>query len=171
LNKVQPPIYLLFLSSSYPKTLPLVLFFKTESDQITSKSCPQHTGRLNFPVMQPLFCPLLEWRFASVQIPQHRVVNTFEFAQTINHLVVDLATGQGNPRAVRVRTRDTVQFSSRTVQKPNPQRLGRPNPDLYPSTHWFCLVRLDPSVPISGSVFRAFLFMVPFRYPTVNRKI
>jgi hypothetical protein len=82
-----------------------------------------------------------------------------------------LATGPGNPPAVRVRTGKTVRFGSRTVQKPDPQRLGGPNPDPYLSTRGFCRVWLDPSVPISGSVFRVFLFMVAFRYPTVNRKI
>jgi hypothetical protein len=82
-----------------------------------------------------------------------------------------LATGPGNPPAVRVRTGKTVRFGSRTVQKPDPQRLGGPNPAPYSSTRGFCRVWLDPSVPIPGSVFRVFLFMVPFRYPTVNRKI
>jgi len=77
------------------------------------------------------------------------------------------ATGPGNPPAVRVWTGKTVRFGSRTVQKPNPQHLGRPNPDPYPSTRGFCRVWLDPSVPISGSSFRVFLFMVAFRYPTV----
>jgi hypothetical protein len=87
------------------------------------------------------------------------------------NLEVVLATGPGNPPAVRVRTGKTVRFGSRTVQKPDPQRLGGPNPDPYLSTRGFCRVWLDPSVPISGSVFRVFLFMVAFRYPTVNRKI
>ena len=82
-----------------------------------------------------------------------------------------LATGPGNPPAVRVRTGKTVQFGSRTIQKPDPQRLGGLNPDPYPSTRGICRVWLAPSVPISGSVFRVFLFMVAFRYPTVNRKI
>jgi len=84
---------------------------------------------------------------------------------------VVLATGPGNPPAVRVRTGKTVRFGSRTIQKPDPQRLGEPNPDPYPSTPGFCRGLLDPSVPISGSVFRVFLFMVAFRYPTVSRKI
>ena len=44
-------------------------------------------------------------------------------------LRVVLATGPGNPPAVRVRTGKTVRFGSRTVQKPDPQRLGGPNPD------------------------------------------
>jgi len=87
------------------------------------------------------------------------------------HLPLVLATGPGNLPAVRVRTGKTVWFGSRTVQKPDPQRLGRPNPDPYPSTRRFSQVWLDPSVPISSSVFRVFLFMVAFRYPTANRKI
>jgi len=82
-----------------------------------------------------------------------------------------LATGPGNPPAVRVRTGKMVRFSSGTVQKPDPQRLGGPNPDPYPSIRGCCRVSLDPSVPISGSVFRVFLFMVALRFPTVNRKI
>jgi len=85
--------------------------------------------------------------------------------------IVVLATGPGNPPAVQVWTGKTVRFGSRTVQKLDPQHLGGPNPDQYPSTRGFCRVWLDPSVPISGSVFQVFLFMVAFRYPTVNRKI
>jgi len=82
-----------------------------------------------------------------------------------------LAMGPGNPSAFRVRTTKMVRFGSRTVQKPDLLRLGRPNPDPYPSTLRLCGVWLDPSVPISGSVFRVFLFIVAFRYPTANRKI
>jgi len=84
---------------------------------------------------------------------------------------VVLATGPGNPPAVRVWTGKTVRFGSRTVQKPDPEHIGGPNPDPYPSTHGFCRVWLDPSVRISGSSFRVFLFMVAFRYPTVLCKI
>jgi len=85
--------------------------------------------------------------------------------------LLELATGPGNPPAFRVWTGKTVWFGSRTVQKPNRLLLGGPNPALYPSTGGFCRVWLDPSGPISGSVFRGFLFMVAFRYPTVNCKI
>jgi len=81
------------------------------------------------------------------------------------------AMGPGNLPAVRVWPAKTGLFGSRTVQKPDPLSLGGPNPDPYPSTRWFCRVRLDPSVPMSGSAFRVFLFMVTFRYPTVNCKI
>jgi len=84
---------------------------------------------------------------------------------------VVLATGPGNPTAVRVQTGRTVPFGSRTVQKPDAQGPGGPNPDPFPSTFGFCRVWLDASVPISGSVFRVVLFMVAFRYPTANRKI
>jgi hypothetical protein len=45
-------------------------------------------------------------------------------AQLYHHLV--LATGPGNPPAVRVRTGKTVRFGSRTVQKPDPQHLVNP---------------------------------------------
>jgi len=82
-----------------------------------------------------------------------------------------LATGLGNPPAVRVRTGKMVRFGSRTVETPDPQRLGWANLDLYQSTRGFCQACLNPSVPISGFVFRVFLFMVAFRYPTANRKI
>jgi len=91
--------------------------------------------------------------------------------EAIQILRVVLATGPGNPSAVRAWTRKTVRFGSRTIQKPDSQHLGGPNPDSYPSTRGFCRVWLDPLVSICGSVFRVFLFMVAFRYPTVNRKI
>jgi len=82
-----------------------------------------------------------------------------------------LATGPGNPPAVRVWTTKIVQFGSKPVQKPDPLHLGGPNPDLYPSTRGFCRVWLDLSVSISGSGIRVFLFIVAFRYPIANRKI
>jgi len=69
-------------------------------------------------------------------------------------LRVVLATGPGSPPAVRVWTPNTGQFGSRTVQKPDPQTLGGPNPVLYPSTRGFRQVWLDPSVPICGSACR-----------------
>jgi len=65
-----------------------------------------------------------------------------------------LATGPGNLPAVRVWTAKTDWFGSRTVQKPDTQTLGGPNPDPYPSTRRFRRFWLDPSVPISGSAFR-----------------
>jgi len=82
-----------------------------------------------------------------------------------------LATGPGNPPAVRVRIANTVRFGSKPVQKPDPLHLGGPNPDLYPSTRGFCRVWLDLSVPIPGSGIPVILFMVAFRYPIANRKI
>jgi hypothetical protein len=65
-----------------------------------------------------------------------------------------LATGLGNPSAVRVRTRKTGRFGSRPGQIPDTLTLGGPNPDPYPSTYRFRRVWLDPSVSISGSAFR-----------------
>jgi hypothetical protein len=65
-----------------------------------------------------------------------------------------LATGPGNLPAVRVWTAKMGQFSSRTVQKPDPQTLGGSNPEPYPSTRGFRRVWLDPSVPISGAAFQ-----------------
>ena len=71
---------------------------------------------------------------------------------TLTDLV--LATGPGNPPAVRVWTAKTGRFGSRPVQETDPLTLGGPNPDPYPSTRGFRRVWLDPSVPISGSAFR-----------------
>jgi len=82
-----------------------------------------------------------------------------------------LATDPGNPPAVRVWTGKTVRFGSRPIQSPDPELLGRPNPYQYPSTRGFCQVWLDPSVPVSGSPFRVFLFMVAVKYVTVMCKI
>jgi len=78
-----------------------------------------------------------------------------------------LATGLGNLPAVRVWTGKTVRFGSRPVEQPDLELLGRPNPYPYPSTRGFCRVWLDPSVPVSGSPFRVFLFMATVRYVTV----
>jgi len=84
---------------------------------------------------------------------------------------VVLATGASNPQAVRVWTGKTVPFGSRPVQKPDPELLGGPNPYSYPWTRGFCRVWLDPSVPLSGSPFRVFLFMVAVISVTVMCKI
>ena len=89
--------------------------------------------------------------------------------RAVVHLV--LATGPGNPPAVRVQTAKTVRFGSKPVQNLDLLHLGRPNPDPYPSTRGLCRVWLDPSVPISGSSILVFLFMVAIRYPIANRKI
>ena len=82
-----------------------------------------------------------------------------------------IATGPDNMPAVCVPAGNTIRFGSRTVQKPNQQRIGRPYPDPYVSTRGCCRVWLDLSVLISGYLFRVLLFMVAFRYPTVNCKI
>jgi len=79
-----------------------------------------------------------------------------------------LATGPGNPPAVRVWTEKTVQFSSRNIDKPESQCLGGSNPDPYLSKGGFDRIGLDPSFPISGSLFRVFLFMVGLGYTTGN---
>ena len=92
-----------------------------------------------------------------------------EAKETVTRLL--LATGPGNPPAVRVRTAKTVRFGSKPIQKPDPLHLGGPNLDPYPSTRRFCRVSLDLSVPISGSGFQVILFMVAFRYPIANPKI
>jgi len=79
--------------------------------------------------------------------------------------------GPGNPPAVRVWTGKTVRFGPRTVQKPDSQLFGGPNPAPYPSTPGYRRVWLYQSGSISGSAFQVFLFLVRFRYPTVNCKI
>jgi len=89
----------------------------------------------------------------------------------VYYIQIVLATCPGNPPVVQVRTRNTAWFASRTVWTPEPQHLGRQNPDPYPSTQRTWLGWLDTSVPISGSVCRVCVYMVTFRYPTANRKI
>jgi hypothetical protein len=84
---------------------------------------------------------------------------------------VVLATGPGNPPAVRVCTGKTLQFSSRPAQKPDQELLGGQYPYAYPSTRGFCPVWLVLSVPVSRSPFRVFLFMVTVIYVTVMCKI
>ena len=74
----------------------------------------------------------------------------------IHLLPLVLATGPGNPAAVRVWPAKTGRFSSRPVQKPDHLSLGGLNPDPYLSTPRLCRVWLDPSVPMSGSAFRVF---------------
>ena len=90
-----------------------------------------------------------------------------------NFLCMDivLAMGLGNPPVVRVGTGNMVRFGSGPGQKPDPELLGGPNPYSNLSTCVFCRVGLDPSVPVSGSPFRVFLFMVAVRYFIVMCKI
>ena len=82
-----------------------------------------------------------------------------------------LAKCPGNLPAGQVQTAKTFQFSSRPIQKHNPLPLGGPNPYPSPASYGFCWVRLDPLVPIPGSAFHVVLFIVTFRYHTVNCKI
>jgi len=82
--------------------------------------------------------------------------------------MIVLATSPSNPPAVRVWTAKTVRFSSRMVLKPDLLLLGGPNPAPYPSTLGFCRVWLEPSSTISSFGFRIVLYMVAFRYLTVN---
>ena len=85
--------------------------------------------------------------------------------------ILVLATGPGNPAAVRIRTGKTVRFGSRPVQKPDPELFGGPNPYPYSSIRGFCRVWQDPSVPVSGSPIRVCLFMVAVIYISVMWKI
>jgi hypothetical protein len=82
-----------------------------------------------------------------------------------------LAKGPGNQTAVQVWTAKKVLFGSKSVQKPDLLHLGGSNTDLYQSTHGLCRVCLDPSVPISGSSIRVFVFIVVFRWPIADHKI
>jgi len=81
-----------------------------------------------------------------------------------------IATGLGNPPAVRICTGSSVLFGSITVQKPDQLPLGGPSLYLCQSTYWFWRVWLDLSVPISGSSIWVVLFMVAFRYPILQWK-
>jgi len=78
---------------------------------------------------------------------QNTVISSY-FSQLV------LATGPGNPPAVRVWTTKTGWFGSKPGQKPDLLTLGGPNPDPYKSTCRFRRVWLDPLGPISGSAFR-----------------
>jgi len=82
-----------------------------------------------------------------------------------------LATDPGNPPAVWDWSGKTDRIGCRTVQKPDLLLLGSANRAPYPSTRGYGWVWPDLSGPISSSAFRVFLFMVAFRYPTVNCKI
>jgi len=86
-------------------------------------------------------------------------------------IIVVLATGPGNPPAVCVWTTNMVRLGSRTIQKPEPLLPGGRNLSPYPSIRGYFRVCLDPSGPISSFAFWVFLFMVTFRYPTVDCKI
>jgi len=82
-----------------------------------------------------------------------------------------LAMGPGNLPAGRVRTGYTIVFCSWPVHKPDLDLLGGPNRYMYPWTHWFCRVWIDPSLAISGSRSSVLLFMVAVRYVTAKCKI
>jgi len=93
---------------------------------------------------------------------------------TLSRLV--LTTGPGIPPAAWASRLwsgfgPEIRFGSRIVQKPDPLLHGGLNPALCSSSRVFRQVWLDRSDPISGSAFRVYLFMVAFRYPTVNCKI
>ena len=81
------------------------------------------------------------------------------------------ATGPGNLPAVWVETTKMCLFHSRPVQNPHLQLLGGRNPAVDSSIHGCCRAWLDPSVPITGSCYRAILLKVALRYRTVYRNI
>ena len=82
---------------------------------------------------------------------------------------VSNGSGKPNHGAGLERTHGSVRFEIH--QTPDPLVFGIPHSAPYPSTHVVHRVWLDPSGPISGFVFRVVLFMVTFRYPSVNRTI
>jgi len=82
-----------------------------------------------------------------------------------------LAMGPGNPPVVQIWTGKPVQFSSRPFQKHDPHLHVGQNTAPNPSTHGSRLVWLDLSGPVSWCAFQVVLFLVVFKYPTVNREI
>jgi len=88
-----------------------------------------------------------------------------------HHPAIVVSTGPGNLPKVRDWTGGRALFHSITVQERDLQLLGGANPAPSLSTRGFCRVWVDLSGPISGSAFWIFLFMVTFRYPTVDRKL
>jgi len=87
------------------------------------------------------------------------------------NIKVMLAKSLGIPPAVQVWTGKMLWSGSRTVDNRDRQLLRGPNPVWYLSTHGFRRVGLDMSGQIYGSTFRILLFMVAFRYSTVNCRI
>jgi len=115
------------------------------------------------PTRHPRSCALEGWHIVLLSplwLPGNYPYNLSTFGPSVAEMTsgaqpsLVLATDPGNPPAVRVWTAKMVRFCSRTLQKPEPQTLGGPNPDPYLSTWGFCRVWLDPSVKISGSAFR-----------------
>lgn len=82
-----------------------------------------------------------------------------------------LVRGLGNLPMVQVQTAETVWYSSRPVQEPNLLPISGANPYMHPSTGRFGRMWLDPSGPIPSSAFRVVIFMVAFKYPTVDHTI
>ena len=82
-----------------------------------------------------------------------------------------LATDQGNRPAFWVTSTKMNLFGPRPVQKPGPLPVGGPHRNPYPASGGFRRDWLEMYVPISGSAFRVFLFMVSFRGSAVDPKI
>jgi len=109
---------------------------------------------------------------------RHSEIHWYKECQSRNHkpcqihrMHLMLAISAGTLTAVRLRTTQTGRFGSSPIQVPEQLPFGRPNPKPYPSTNGLCRVLLDQSVPISSFVIRVSLFIVAFRYATVQRKI
>jgi len=141
--------YPLVSSTSFSSSSPISLFLVNNSNIIT-----EHKLQLSLSIS-----------------PCHDHELTLSTAYTEYNIHLVLAMGPGNPPAVWDWTGKTVLFGPRPIQSPDPELLGGLNLYLYPSTRGFCRVWLDPSVPISSSRFRVFLFMVAVRYVTVMCKI
>jgi hypothetical protein len=57
---------------------------KSAPNQTSTKVRLLRTGRLNFPIVQPLIGPLLEWSSSSIHVPQYQVVDILKFAVSQN---------------------------------------------------------------------------------------
>jgi hypothetical protein len=106
-----------------------------------------------------------------INMEQHQVYRNSRVMKVDRVTGMVLDAGPGNLSGVWVQTAKTVSFDSRTVHNPDPLHIGRTNLDTYPSTCGFYRTCLHPSVPICGSVFRDFLFMVPFSNSSAKCKM
>jgi len=81
------------------------------------------------------------------------------------------AMSPGSPQAVRNWIGKIIRFGSRPVPEPYQTLFCRPMWEMYPSTHRFCYLCVDPAGSISGSALQVVLLIVAFRYPAVNHAI
>jgi len=112
---------------------------------------------------------MLGW--CSIHCMMYSVYAALGICGTQCMLYLVLAMGPSDLPVARAWTTNTGLCRPRPVQKPDLLCFGRPNPDQHPCTPGFWRVWLDLSVPISGSAFWVSLFIVAFRYATVNREL